>query len=77
MSNKKRLEILEKIAYRVYKIRTKDPDNNPLIGYGDSERDYGYACRVIDRLLTHILDEDDVDLFSDILIEGKNNEQKI
>ena len=70
-------EILDKIAYRVYEIRTKDPDNNPLIGYGDSDRDYGYAYRVIERLLTHKLDEDDVDLFSDILIEGKNNEQKI
>ena len=69
-----RQKILDKIAYRVYEIRTKDPDNNPLIGYGDSERDYGYACRLIERLLTHKLDEDDVDLFSDILIEGKNDE---
>lgn len=70
-------KILDKIAYLVYEIRTKDPDNNPLIGYGDSERDYGYANRVLNRLLTHKLEEDDIDLFSDILIEGKNNEQKI
>ena len=68
-------EIINKIAYRVYEIRTKDPENNPLIGYGDSDRDYGYACRAIDRLLTHKLDEDDVDLFRDILIEGKKDEQ--
>jgi len=75
MLNKQK--ILDKIAHRVYEIRTKDPENNPLVGYGDSERDYGYACRIIDRLLTHKLDEDDVDLFSDILTEGKNNDQKI
>lgn len=67
-------KILNKIAYQVYEIRTKDPENNPLIGYGDSDRDYGYACRVIDRLLTHKLDEDDVELFSDVLIEGKKYE---
>jgi hypothetical protein len=70
-------EIINKIAYKVYETRTKDPENNPLIGYGDSDRDYGYACRVVDRLLTNKLDEDDVDLFSDILIEGKKDEQKI
>ena len=75
MLNKEK--ILNKIAYRLYEIRTKDPDNNPLTGYGDSDRDYGYACRVIERLLTHKLDEDDIELFSDVLIEGKNNEQKI
>jgi len=72
MLNKQK--ILDKIAYRVYEIRTKDPENNPLIEYGDNDRDYGYACRVIERLLTHKLDEDDVDLFSDVLIEGKNDE---
>ena len=69
MSNK---DIINAIAYKFYEIRTKDPDNNPLTGYGDSNRDYEYACRVVKSFLDNKLNNDDKELFGDILTKGYN-----
>jgi len=89
MLNKQNLQkAKDRISYRIYEIRTKDPDSNPLFGYGDSERDYDYACRVIDFFLNiehYILSniavkdryDDYLDLFGDILKEEGIYEQKI
>jgi hypothetical protein len=77
-----RQKILDKIAYRIYEIRTKDI-NSPLFGYGDEERDYYLADRIlhfIENLEEYNLDdpmirtqyEDYIDLYGDILQEIKD-----
>ena len=60
-------EVIKKVAYRFYEIRTDDSYDNPLIGYGDSERDYQYAKRIVEKYISKTLDEGSLDLFGEIL----------
>ena len=76
LDESKRKELTEKIAYKIWQIRTKpdeDEDNfNPLLGSGSADTDFITATKIIsvfeNNIRTNKEDiQDYLDLFQDIL----------
>ena len=64
-----RKELTEKIAYKNWQIRTKEDEDNPLLGYGSKETDYTMAVKIVSAFEEDKKDniEDYFDLYGDIL----------
>ena len=76
MDEIQKMELIEKIAYKNWQIRTREKDerdeDNPLFGYGCAETDFIKAEKIVLTFEKEIeYDKDDVqdylDLFGDIL----------
>ena len=71
LNESQRKELIEKIAYKNWQIRTKEDEDNPLLGYGSKETDYIMAVKVVDTFEDNVLKKDNIedylDLYGDIL----------
>ena len=69
LDENQRKELVEKIAYKNWQIRTKEDEDNPLLGYGSKETDYIIAEKVVSTFEDdyHNDVQDYLDLYGDIL----------
>ena len=71
LNESQRKELTEKIAYKNWEIRTKEDEDNPLLGYGSKETDYIMAKKVVSVFEDDFPENDNIqdylDLFGDIL----------
>ena len=71
LNESQRKELTEKIAYKNWEIRTKEDEDNPLLGYGSKETDYIMAKKIVSVFEDDFPENDNIqdylDLFGDIL----------
>jgi hypothetical protein len=72
MYEHQRKELIEKIAYKIWQIRTQNEEDNPLLGYGSKDTDYSTAKKIVSIFQGDILEDaenikDHLSLFQDIL----------
>ena len=71
LNDSQRKELTEKIAYKNWEIRTKEDEDNPLLGYGSKETDYIMAVKIVSAFEDDFDDSDNIqdylDLFGDII----------